>query len=259
MNKDIKCFLYLLKSSLYTIEENKTINEDIDWKKIYRISEIHKTIPMIYEAVNKTNALENIDDNLKQYWRKTTLSMTINQVIKSDKFLKIYKEFNEADIDVLVFKGIICRQLYPNPDQRISSDEDILVSAKDFKKCEEIILANGLVKTEEEYDEDVNIYICPTTGLYLEVHNNLFNRNSKVYAGMCRLFDDVFEDKDKICINGVDVYTFSLDKHFMYLICHTLKHFIVSGVGIRQVCDLVMYINIQIQTKGFQVMRTSWL
>ena len=82
---------------------------------------------MIYEAANKTNAFENIDDNLKQYWRKTTLSMTINQVIRSDKFLKIYKEFSEADIDVLVFKGIICRQLYPNPDQRISSDEDILV------------------------------------------------------------------------------------------------------------------------------------
>ena len=77
---------------------------------------------------------------------------------QSYKFLKLYKEFNEADIYVLVFKGIICRQLYPNPDQRISSDEDILVSAKDFKKCEEIILANGLVKTEEEYDEEEHFY-----------------------------------------------------------------------------------------------------
>lgn len=243
MNKDVKNFLNLLKSSLYTTGDKGIASKDIDWGIIYNISKIHKTVPMIYEAAIKTDGFKNTDDNLNQYWRNDTLTITINQVIKSEKFVKLYEEFNKANISVLVFKGIICRQLYPNPDQRISSDEDILVSKEDFEKCEAIILSNGLVKTEEAYDEDVNSYLCPNTGLYLEVHNNLFNKNSKVYEGMCKLFDDVFEDKEKICINGVNVYTFSLDKHFMYLICHTLKHFIVSGVGIRQICDLVMYIN----------------
>ena len=31
--------------------------------------------------------------------------------------------------------------------------------------------------------------------------------------------------------------------HLLYLICHAFKHFIFSGFGIRQVCDIVMFAN----------------
>lgn len=31
--------------------------------------------------------------------------------------------------------------------------------------------------------------------------------------------------------------------HMLFLICHSLKHFIHSGFGIRQICDMVMFAN----------------
>lgn len=33
------------------------------------------------------------------------------------------------------------------------------------------------------------------------------------------------------------------DLHLFYLICHAFKHFLHSGFGIRQVCDIVLFAN----------------
>lgn len=60
---------------------------------------------------------------------------------------------------------------------------------------------------------------------------------------MEKTFQGVFDDSEKVIINNVTINTFSLDKHFLYVICHAMKHFVSSGIGIRQICDIVMYIN----------------
>ena len=44
-------------------------------------------------------------------------------------------------------------------------------------------------------------------------------------------------------IQGSTVYTLGYTDHLFYLICHAFKHFIHSGFGIRQVCDIVLYAN----------------
>ena len=37
------------------------------------------------------------------------------------------------------------------------------------------------------------------------------------------------------------IRTLSPTDHLLYLICHAYKHFLYSGVGIRQVCDIAMF------------------
>ena len=47
-------------------------------------------------------------------------------------------------------KGIICREMYPIPDYRVSSDEDLLVKREEFPELEETLLDCGFVKEREE-------------------------------------------------------------------------------------------------------------
>ena len=42
-------------------------------------------------------------------------------------------------------------------------------------------------------------------------------------------------------IQGIPVYTLCHTDHLLYLILHAFKHFLHSGFGIRQVCDIVIY------------------
>ena len=89
----------------------------------------------------------------------------------------------------------------------------------------------------------VQVYICKKTGLHIELHRQLFSENSYKYNYLEKIFKNVFKNSNSVEINGVKVKTFSYDEHLLYLICHSTKHFLASGFGIRQLCDLVMFVN----------------
>ena len=79
--------------------------------------------------------------------------------------------------------------------------------------------------------------------LHIELHKELFAAESKAYGEFNGLFADAFERKIQIEINGVQVYTMCHTEHLLYLIVHAFKHFLHSGFGIRQVCDIAIYAN----------------
>ena len=58
-----------------------------------------------------------------------------------------------------------------------------------------------------------------------------------------QFFQDVFRRKIQTEVQGVQVYTMGHTDHLLYLIFHAFKHFLHSGFGIRQVCDIVLYAN----------------
>ena len=232
----------MIKGSL-KIEKDNLSEGDIDWDEILKLSSEHKIVPMVYEAVNKTENFQSLNPEMKNIWKSYAMQNIFSQVQRSNRFLQIYNEFNKSNIKVLVFKGIILRELYPVPDERVSGDEDMLVNKEDLQTCLDILEKNGLERVlSEEDDADVYHYFCNKTGLHLELHTNLFGKGKSAYSHMNNIFTDVFEDADIININGVDVSTFSLDKHFLYVICHAIKHFVGCGTGIRQLCDICMYI-----------------
>lgn len=242
MNKIHKDFLQLLKSSI----QNQKLPTQIspNWQETLKLASIHKVIPLIYESSYKTESFKKTEQNFQKYFKTTSMQIIYSQIQRSDRFLQLYKEFNKAGLKILVFKGIILRELYPIPDERISGDEDLLIKKTDLKKAEEILQGNGLERVlSQEEDEDVYHYFCHKTGLHLELHTTLFGDNSEIYKKMDGIFSTVFDDSDTVTINNVEINTFSLDKHLLYVICHAMKHFVSCGTGIRQVCDITMYIN----------------
>lgn len=237
-----KVFFQLIKSSL----QNKTavVDETIDWQEILRLSSMHKIIPLIYESAYKTQSFQKEDIQFKKHFKMTSIQIVYSQVQRSERFLQLYKEFNQANIKALVFKGIILRELYPIPDERISSDEDLLIEKKDLKKAMEILESNNMERVFSDEDEaDVYHYFCEKSGLHLEIHTTLFGKKSITHNKMEEIFSTVFQDPYTVNINNVDVHTFSINKHLLYIICHAIKHFVSCGTGIRQICDISIYIN----------------
>lgn len=242
MKKIYEDFLQLLKSSLENQKSSKEIISSYD--EILNLASIHKVVPLIYEAAYKTESFKKIDINFQKLFKTTSMQNIYSQIQRSEKFLQLYKEFNKAGLKVLVFKGILLRELYPIPDERVSGDEDLLIQKADLKNIEDILKSNNMERIlSQEEDEDVYHYFDHKTGLHLELHTTLFGDKSHTYRNMNKIFATVFDDSDKVIVNDVQINTFSLDKHFLYVIIHAIKHFVSCGTGIRQVCDIVMYIN----------------
>ncbi|MCC3862701.1 nucleotidyltransferase family protein [Terrisporobacter petrolearius] len=242
MKKIYKDFFKLLRSSLE--KETVVIEEDIDWLEILRLSSIHKIIPLTYESACKTQSFQNENIQFVKYFKAESMEIIYSQVKRSYRFLQLYRELNQANIKALVFKGIVLRELYPVPEERISADEDLLIEKKDLEKTIKILELNNMERVFSDEDEaDVYHYFCNKSGLHLEFHTTLFGDKSDINKKMEEVFSTVFQDVDKININNVDVHIFSIDKHFLYIICHAIKHFVSCGTGIRQICDISMYIN----------------
>ena len=95
--------------------------------------------------------------------------------------------------------------MYNNPDDRMSSDEDILVKQEDYKKIKEILCNEGLEFIEKEGNECA--YFCKKTGLCIEVSTSLFPVESKAYGHLNKVFENIFENSININIDGIDIKT----------------------------------------------------
>lgn len=85
-------------------------------------------MPLIYDAVYNCPAAKQSDPAMLGLFKKRIVQQVTLQAIKTSEFLRLYHFPGEAGIHPVVVKGIICRELYPNPDYRPSSDEDLLSS-----------------------------------------------------------------------------------------------------------------------------------
>lgn len=232
-------FLSLLKSSL---KNEKYDGEKIDFEDlvyIYKMSEIHHVVPMIYNAAYNEDFSKECDANFQAMFKSSAFRYIFSQIQRTNHFLEVYKKLSEKNIKILVFKGIIFRNMYNNPDDRISSDEDILIKKEDYEKVKEFFLSEGF----EFIDKGEECaYFSKSTGLCIEVSTSLFSHESKAYGHLNKLFEDVFEKSIKINIDKIDILTLSHEQHLIYIVFHNMKHFLTGGFGIRQVADFSKYI-----------------
>ena len=232
-------FLSLLKSSL---KNEKYDGEKIDFEDlvyIYKMSEIHHVVPMIYNAAYNEDFFKECDANFQAMFKSSAFRYIFSQIQRTNHFLEVYKKLSEKNIKILVFKGIIFRNMYNNPDDRISSDEDILIKKEDYEKVKEFFLSEGF----EFIDKGEECaYFSKSTGLCIEVSTSLFSHESKAYGHLNKLFEDVFEKSIKINIDKIDILTLSHAQHLIYIVFHNMKHFLTGGFGIRQVADFSKYI-----------------
>ena len=91
---------------------------------------------------------------------------------------------------------------------------------------------------EKEYEVS---YTAKKGTLYIELHKSLFPPESNVYGDFNRFFEHADERSVEIETEDRKVRTLGHTDHFFYLICHAFKHFLHSGFGIRQVCDIILY------------------
>lgn len=247
MDVTSETFLRILKSAL--LGERANLNEEIrpeDWQKLFSQASIHSVLPMFYEAVYASPSLQQVNVPFVVMAKRQVMQQVMMQTMRTNEFLELNKKFHAAGVRPLVVKGIICRNLYPQPDYRQSGDEDVLIPAEQFQICHKVMMDFGMQTTESE-NELSAAYEVPYrkmgSPLYIELHKHLFPPESDAYGDTNRFFEGVFERAIVEDIQGVPVYTMGYTDHLFYLICHAFKHFLHSGFGIRQVCDIIMYAN----------------
>lgn len=247
MDVTSETFLAILKSALAgeRAQLSREISDD-EWQRLFSLAGIHRVLPMFFEVVHASASLQQANAPLVTSVKRQVRHQVMMQTIRTNEFFELNQQLHAAGIHPIVVKGIICRNLYPQPDHRHSSDEDLLIPEDQFAKCHQVMLNFGMHTTQDE-SELATAYEVPYrkngSPLYIELHKHLFPPESDAYGDMNRFFDGIYESAIAEDIQGHTVYTMGHTDHLFYLICHAFKHFLHSGFGIRQVCDIIMYAN----------------
>lgn len=238
MLEALRCFL---NGEKVTWEDGLTAQ---DWSDLFRLCQHHQILPIIYDTVYACPAFATCLPQLVQMIKGQVIRQVMTQSRKTEEFLQLYVKLTERGLTPVVVKGIICRNLYREPDYRCSGDEDVLIPKEQFHDCAEAFAQNNMDMLEPDMnpDEEGEVPYYHVGGmLHIELHKELFSSESEAYGSLNHLFDEAFDRKIQTEINGVKVYTLCHTDHLLYLILHAFKHFLHSGFGIRQVCDIAIY------------------
>ena len=237
-------FLQALRASL----QRRTVDWETElmpaqWHELFAVAAVHHVLPMVYEAVVRSPAAQKADSQVFMSARQQTIRTVAVQTVNTDSFLKLLQDLLSAGVKPLVVKGIICRELYPNPDFRISGDEDLLISETEVDLCHETLVACGMEPLTPDPDGYEISYGQKGKTLHIEVHKQLFSPVSDAYGEFNKFFENVHGNVITHNVHGVQVPSLNHTDHLFYLICHSFKHLLHGGFGIRQVCDICLYAN----------------
>ena len=202
----------------------------------------HSLYPVMFEAVRLNQGYLALPEEVRAGCKKEARSRIISQAMRTSLFLGVYQRILAAGVTPLVMKGLVLRNLYAQPDSRSSGDEDLLVRREEFPALDECLVAQGF--TRELPDKPLKsheITYWHRNGLHIEVHLSLFPEDSEAYGHLNRAFEGVFARQVTEEILGVGIHTLEPTDHMLYLLCHGVKHFLHTGFGIRQVCDMVIF------------------
>lgn len=241
LNQVQTCFLEILQAAMQKKKYDLCKDDAEMLHQILHTASIQNVLPMICEAIYEANSIQKYQ-GLFAVYKKRAIDEVVSQTVKTMHFLDLYQFLVKRGLSPLVVKGLIIRQLYPKENLRISVDEDLLIRPEEKLFYHEAMLEYGLQQMEPEQDvlKDSEIsYIDPASGLYIEVHPYLLPPDSKAYGDLNRFFEEI--QPITIEYNGQTLQTLNPTDHMFFLICHSLKHFLHSGFGIRQICDLMVF------------------
>lgn len=227
-------FLHIAKAA---ISGSDLPAEKVDWPAIFTLANQQKLLPILFETVRKMPAAEE-NVALFAVTKQQVIGQVLNQTVRSAEFSDLYHKLRSAGLHPIVVKGQLCSRLYPQTDHRISADDDLLIPDGEFMACHEQLLANGLT-TDTPVDElattDEVSYTKNGSPLYIELHRHLFDSAEDAHDELNHFFTD---------INPVEMDGFLAmppHEHLLYLILHAYKHFVRSGIGLRQFCDIGLW------------------
>lgn len=227
-------FLHIAKAA---ISGGDLPAEKVDWPAIFTLANQQKLLPILFEAVRKMPAAEE-NVALFAVTKQQVIGQVLNQTVRSAEFADLYRKLRTVGLHPIVVKGQLCSRLYPLKDHRISADDDLYIPDAEFMTCHEQLLANGLT-TDTPADElstaDEVSYTKGGSPLYIELHRHLFDSSEDAHDELNHFFAD---------LNPVEIDGFLAmppHEHLLYLILHAYKHFVRSGIGLRQFCDIGLW------------------
>ena len=157
---------------------------------------------------------------------------------------RIFRAFEENNIDYLPLKGCNMKAFYPTPEMRTMGDADILIRKEQYSRIVPVMESLGF---EFQYESDHEL-VWKSKDLNVELHKCLIPSNNRdMYA--------YFGDGWQMAVpSGGSRWDMAPEDTFVFLFAHFAKHYRDGGIGCRYVLDLWVYLRANPELRVDRVM-----
>lgn len=222
--------------------EMLTLDHQIDVEKILKLAEqqgVFQTVFLSLKKCYEKGLLPYWNSAYFEAWNNTFLLTMMHQSRRLISIHELYDYLHEHEVEFCVLKGEVVAQNYAYPDCRISSDTDILIKLEDMERVISLLETCGF-ETEPLFPKSHHLSAHHPISGRLELHFNFVN-DIRTRAW----FDNKMVKQEPIIhmenSEGIQIPTLSIMDGLHFLTLHFIKHFLSNGVGIRQLMDLLLF------------------
>lgn len=242
MNKLEEIFFILMRSAIWdTTPILPRKMSDEEWKEIYAISKEQTVSGVMLDAIAKLPEEQKPDIKLRLQWIMLQKAIEAQNKKMNAALTSLVNELKQESLVPFILKGQGVALNYTNPGHRICGDIDIYLHRQQFEKAVSYFLSRGY---ELEGDPDDAHSETEYLGFKVEIHK----KSATFYTGRLQkryneIIDSILATETEYTqIDGCPVALLPPIANALQLLSHMLRHIIFSGLGLRQVCDWVLFV-----------------
>lgn len=140
-----------------------------------------------------------------------------------------------------VSKNCSLSRYYPQPDLRRLGDVDILVRKQDLDRAKALVTELGYIEHEAEHDFHIGYR---RQDAYVELHYHVTRLPDSVGGLATQAIIEHFLDApQQVSVCGHTFPALQEEHQALSLILHMIRHMFHEGIGLRQLCDWMMFVN----------------
>lgn len=204
--------------------------------RLYYIAKKHNLVSIMAQAMEKLGF--ESDSDIWKRWLKEKNQLIYKSVLMDVEREAIQDFFEKNNIWYMLLKGMVIRKYYPAPELREMADNDILFDNKYSKEVYDFMTARGY--KSDDYNKGYHDEYLKPPAYNFEMHRQLVSSKERPK------WYEYYKDVKSILINdanGKNQFYFSDNDFYVYFIVHTYKHFLNSGMGLRTVLDVYLYVS----------------
>lgn len=242
MNNLEEIFFCLLRSAIWdTVPMLPRTVSNEEWCEIYAIAKEQTVSGIMLDAIAKLPEEQKPDMKLRLQWIMLQKVIEAQNKKMNSALASLVSELGKESLEPFLLKGQGVAQNYSTPSHRICGDIDIYFTSQDFEKAISYFSSGGY---ELEGDPDDAHSETEYKGFKVEIHKKCATfYTKKIQKRYNEIIDDLLTaEKLYTEIDGCRIALLPPMANALQLLSHMLRHIIFSGLGLRQVCDWVLFV-----------------
>ena len=216
-----------------------------DWAKVARTAKIQSALGLAGDVMLSDSGIASaISSDLKTKIKTFMMANIMTHGKLNNVLVKVVSELDAAGISSVLLKGQGLAQYYPKPELRQCGDIDLYVGLQRYADSYDILRPLATEIEDRKALEVGKHYDFFVGKVAVEIH-----RYSDRYPTpkLDRIYQEVsLEGLGKnlvpIQFGGVEVMSPSDEYNAFYIFSHLFHHFLINGLGARQLCDWMLFL-----------------